>query len=119
VKQFKLPNAEHATAVVANRIMHLPPDQDTTTMEYLGACVRKNVAYQVAESQGRRIAHKIQVDMIVTELKANPLNQQAMDALEKAVNEGSEYAKQARAGLSLEPSHAKVLNLVEKPPESA
>jgi len=93
VTKYKLPTSDHAAAVVANRIMHLPPEQAYTTLEHLGECVLKNVAYQVAKSKGSMIQHKMQVDMIAAELKNNPLNQEAWDALESAVKEGSAYAK--------------------------
>jgi hypothetical protein len=93
VKKYKLPNWEHAAAVVANRIMHLSPDQATTTERYLAHCVLKNIAYQVAQARGQRIAHKGQCDELAARLKAEPNNQEARDALQKSANEGSEYAK--------------------------
>lgn len=92
VKRFKLPSIEHASAILANRIMHLPPDQAVVTEEYLGHCVIKNIAYQVAQAKGSLIQHKMQIDQIEAELKNNPFNQQALDALEKAAGEGSKLA---------------------------
>jgi hypothetical protein len=93
VKKYRLPNWEHAAAVVANRIMHLPPDQATTTERYLAHCVLKNIAYQVAQARGQRVAHKGQCDELAARLKAEPNNQEARDTLQKAANEGSDYAK--------------------------
>ena len=90
---YALPNKEHASAVVANRIMHLPADQATSTMRYLGHSVLKNIAYQVAQSKGMRIAHKAQIDQLIQTLKATPNDQQSRDAITKAIGEGSEYAK--------------------------
>lgn len=99
VKKYKLPNEDHAAAVVAQRIMHLPPDQAMTTLEYLGHSVLKNMANQLAANKGRGIAHRFQVDELSFQLTADPNNQQARDTLEKAANDGSEYAKQALANL--------------------
>lgn len=91
--KYNLPRYDHTAAVVANRIMHLPPDQAKTTERYLAHCVLKNMAYQVAQAKGSKIQHKIQIDAIMAELTVNPLNQQAIDALQKAANDGSDYAK--------------------------
>lgn len=109
VKKYELPNWDHAAAVVANRIMHLPPDQATTTERYLSQCVLKNIAFQVAQARGQRISHMNQVEELVSVLKAEPNNQQARDTLQKAANEGSPHAKAALEkiegpGLTLVPS---------------
>lgn len=95
VEHYQLPNPEHAAAVVANRIQHLPPDQATVTLKYLGHCIMKNIAYQVAKGKSEILSHRAQVDDIVAHIKTNPNDQQARDALYKAVTEGSEYAKDA------------------------
>lgn len=95
VKKYKLPNKDHAAAVIANRIMHLPPEQATTTLQYLGHCVLKNISFQLAKSQGSKAAHISQVDELFATLTADKNDQQARDALEKAANEGSPYAKEA------------------------
>lgn len=95
VKKFKLKNSDHAGAVIANRIMHLPPDNATTTLEYLGACVLKNIAFQVAQNRGRGIQHRMEVDDLAATLTADPLNHEARDKLEGAAAAGSEYAKKA------------------------
>ena len=94
VKKFKLPNREHAAVLLANRIAHLPPDQAYATVDYLGHCIQKNIAFQVAQAMGSKINHKLQIDAIDTALVADPHNQQALDALQKAANEGSEYARE-------------------------
>lgn len=94
VRLFKLSNEEHASVIIANRIMHLPPDQATTTLRYLGHCVLKNIAYQVASAKGSKISHRLMIDILAANLKADTKDQQSRDALEKASNEGSEYATQ-------------------------
>lgn len=94
VKKYKLPSKEHATAVVAMRIMHLPPEQATCTLEYLGHSVLKNMAYQVAEHKTKMVRHKMQVDQLDALLKANPHDQEVLDQLDKEVQAGSEYAKE-------------------------
>lgn len=95
VKTYKLPNEEHAAAVVANRIQHLPVDQAYVSLEHLAHCVLKNVAYQVAQSKSRLIQHKMQIEQLEAALKVNPLDQQALDHLEAAIKEGSTYAQEA------------------------
>ena len=95
VKKYKLPNENHAAAIVAQRIMHLPPDQATTTLEYLGHSVLKNMAFQVANAKARGVAHRHDIDELKARLTSDPNNQQLRDALEKAASEGSDYAKNA------------------------
>lgn len=95
VRIYELTDREHAAAVVATRILHLPIDQCTTSLEYLYRCIVKNVAYQVATSQLSKLKHQIQIDQLVSQLKENPMDQQSLDALEKAANEGSHQAKEA------------------------
>jgi hypothetical protein len=102
VAKFDLPKRDHAVAVTANRIMHLPVDQDTTTWAYLGSCVKKNMAYQVAQAAGKNTAHRTQIDELVSIIKNEPNNMQAIDALDKAANDGSTYAKEALEKLNLE-----------------
>lgn len=93
VRRYHLSNREHAAAVVANRIQHLPPEQSHATIGFLGRCVIKNIAYQIAQAKSSQIHHKQQVDMLVSQLTSDPNDQQARDALDRAVKEGSEYAK--------------------------
>jgi hypothetical protein len=93
MKKYKLPNEEHCIAIVGNCIMRMPVDQITTTLDHLGHSVIKNIAYQVAKSKASKVHHKFQIDELDALLTANPMNQEAIDALQKAINEGSEYAK--------------------------
>lgn len=94
MKKFKLPDRQHAIAIVANRIQHLPPDQSTSTLEYLGNCVLKNLAYQIAQQQGNKVQHIMQVDQLIAQLTSDPHDAQPRDMLEKAVASGSTYAKE-------------------------
>ncbi len=103
VETYKLPSKEHATAVVANRIQHLPPDQATTTMKYLGHCVLKNIAFQIAQSKHQKVTHKLQIDQLIQVLKGSPNDAQARDAIDKEISEGSEYAKEELAKLDNKP----------------
>ena len=94
MKRYKFQNASHVAAVVANRIQHLPPDQATTTLKYLGDCVIKNMAYQVAQYEGSKIQHEMQIDQWIAAMHSNPDDNQARDNIEKAINAGSTYAKE-------------------------
>lgn len=100
VVKYKLPNEEHAAVVVANRIMHLPPDQATATLDYLGHCVLKNIAYQVAQTKAQKISHKMQIDQLISNLTANINDQQSRDALQMAASQGSEYAHECLGQLN-------------------
>lgn len=93
VKRYKLKHREHAAAVVCERIGHLPPTQAYSTVKYFGDCIKKNLAYQFSRNQSKKIEHELQVDQIVAALESDPNNLQAFDALEKAINDGSPYAK--------------------------
>ena len=94
IKTFKITTSpDHVAAVVANRIMHLPPDKAKSSLQYLGECVLKNIAYQLADLKGRKISHEIQIQQLEQMLKNNPYDQQAIDALEKAVKDGSPIAQ--------------------------
>jgi hypothetical protein len=101
IAKYKLPNKEHAMAVIANRIKHLPPDQATATMEYFGHCVLKNIAFQVADIVGSKVSHKVQVEDLVKTLTNTPNDAQARDQLEKFATEGSPLAKEALEKLGL------------------
>jgi hypothetical protein len=100
--RFEFPNRDHCIAVVANRIMHLPPEQATTTLQYLGDCVRKNIAFQVAQIRGQRTVHEVQVATLVQQLIANPGDGQAFDALQKMGHEGSQIALAAMKKLGIQ-----------------
>lgn len=92
-REGEFENKDHTAAICANRIMHTAIDQDDITSEYLTKCVHRNLAYQFAANAGQRATHKFQIDDIMAQLKIDPNNQQAWDALTKAANEGSAYAK--------------------------
>lgn len=109
IKVYKLSNKEHASAVVATRIMHLPPDQAACTLEYLGHCVMKNMAYQVAEHQSKTIQHRMQVDQLIAMLKSNPDDQQTVDLLEQAILDGSTYAKEKLDRFREGPDYLKIV----------
>jgi hypothetical protein len=96
-KKYNFKNEEHATAIVAQRIQHMLPDQWTTSLEYLAGCIIKNMSYQVAVHQAQMIQHKFQIEQIEALLKSNPNDQQALDALETAAKGGSELAKETLA----------------------
>lgn len=113
VKNYRLPSIEHASAVVANRIQHLPPDQATTTLKYLGHCVLKNIAYQVAQAKAHKAQHEMQVDELMASLKANPNDNQARDHLTRAASEGSEYAKAAIARLEPPTESGNVIGMIK------
>lgn len=99
VKDYKLPDRNHAAAVVSNRIMHLPPEQATATLEYFGHCVIKNIAFQLAQSKGQMVQHKNQINTLFATLTSTPGDTQARDTLEAAAKDGSEYAKEKLAEL--------------------
>lgn len=88
-------NRDHAIAVIANRIMHLPPDEATSSVDYFGRCVVKNLAFQNAKNMGQKASQKSQIDELVSILTVDKNDQQTKDALERAAGAGSEYAKQA------------------------
>lgn len=115
VSRFNLPNVDHAAAVVANAIMHLSPEVATTTLKYLGHYVLHNVAWQIAKIKGQQASHKTQVDALIALLMTEPNNQQARDALEKAVNDGSTYAKEELGKLQPRGS-GDVIELFKQPP---
>lgn len=94
-KTYKqIQNMEHAEAVIANRIQHLPPDVATTTIQYLGFCVIKNMAWQLADSRGKTLHHKSQIDDFYQQWIQDPANAKAYDAIAKAALDGSAYASE-------------------------
>ena len=111
VMKWQLPNREHAAAVVAKRIMHLPVDQATTTHRYLAHCVVKDLAYQTARFCGQTIAHNSQIDALVSALTTDPLDQQSRDQLETAYLDGQgaakDYCKEALIKLNFDLPQAK------------
>jgi hypothetical protein len=92
---------EHVVAMVCQRIMHMPPDQWTTSIEYLAGCVRKNISYQLCELAGKNQAHELGVKGLIAQLKTNPGDAQAVDELQRLANEGSPFAKAALEELGI------------------
>lgn len=120
---YKYPSREHVLGIVANRIMHAPPDQELFTIEYFAACVRKNISYQLSDCMGKANAHKIQVEDLEAELKTNPGNAQARDLLLKHASQGSPFAKTALQDLGIEEdpaakSEQPISDVPEKAPEN-
>lgn len=95
VKKYKLKDAHHAAAILSIAIRHLPPEQYTTTLKYLGHYILKNIANHVADHKSKILQHEAQIDHLVHLLVQDPANTQARDSLEKASSEGSEYATKA------------------------
>jgi hypothetical protein len=92
-KKYKFKAVDHVKAVVALRIQHLPPDQGTTTLQHMADCVRKNMSYQLCQHITMSLKHRAELEQLDHMLTENPFNQQALDAIHKAANEGSEEAK--------------------------
>jgi hypothetical protein len=92
-KKFKFKNKEHAAAVIANRIQHMPVDECTTTLEYFGACIKRNIGYQVAQNRALEMQHEQAISQLEAVLKTEPNNQQALDELQKFADKGSDLAK--------------------------
>jgi hypothetical protein len=103
-KKFKLIDKHHAAAVISVAIRHLPPEQGTTTLEYLGHYVIKNIANYVANHKGEILKHEGQVNQLVDNLKNNPNDQQSRDSLYTAASDGSPYAIKALEKLGFEPA---------------
>ena len=76
-------------------IKHTTVTDAYTTLDYLGHYILHNIAWYVADNVSKTLQHKAQVEQLEAILKTDPNNQQAMDALQKAANEGSEDAKSA------------------------
>jgi hypothetical protein len=95
VKKYKLKDAHHAAAILSIAIRHLPAEKYTTTLDYLGHYILKNIANHVADHKSKILQHEAQIDHLVYLLTQDPLDTQARDSLEKAASEGSDYATQA------------------------
>lgn len=91
----RIPERDHAIAVISVAIRHLPNDQATTTLQYLGNTILKTLANHVANFKGEKVKHETQVNQLANLLVTNPNDAQALDQLEKWANEGSIYAKEA------------------------
>lgn len=64
-------------------------------MDHLFQSVHKSYAYHVADFIDSKTKHEFQVQQLWDMLKQDPNNQQAMDELMKAADQGSEKAKVA------------------------
>ena len=95
IAKFKLTDRHHAKALMAMAIKHTTVTDAYTTLDYLGHYILHNIAWYVADNVSKTLQHKAQVEQLEAILKTDPNNQQAMDALQKAANEGSEDAKSA------------------------
>lgn len=93
MKKYKFTDQEHTIAVVSNRIQMMPADQAHTNIQYLADCVTKSLAYSIARHKATILRHQHEVNELDKVLTADPLDQQALDALTRAVSEGSELAK--------------------------
>lgn len=103
-RKYRLTDKHHAAAIISVAIRHLPNDQATTTLKYLGHSVLKNISNYVAYNKAEILKHESQVNQLVDMIKADPNNQQAWDELNKAASEGSDKAKAALALLQPEPT---------------
>lgn len=91
--KYPIKDKLHAAAVVSVAIRHLPNDTCFTTLDYLYQTVEKSLANHIANHVGEKSRHEAQINQLVFMLKDNPNNQQALDDLRKASDQGSEYAK--------------------------
>lgn len=103
VAKYSLSDKHHAAAIISVAIRHLPNDQGYTTLQYLGESVMKNVANYVANHKGETLRHESQIKQLESILLNEPNNQQALDEMTKAANEGSALAKETIARLYPEP----------------
>ena len=88
---------DNVRSVISLRICHLPNDNPNTTLKFLKGCVQRSIAQQVAYKISQQVRHRDQIEALDTLLSTDPFNQQALDSLEKASNEGSALAAQVLA----------------------
>ncbi len=98
-KKYKLTDKHHAAAVVSVAIRHLPHTQSHTTLEYFASYIQKAIANHVADHKNQMLKHEAHIDQLATLLRQDPNDNQARDGLEKAINEGSDYAKKVMTEL--------------------
>lgn len=103
VTKYKLKDRDHAAVVISVAIRHLPNEQATTTLKYLGHAVLKNLANHIANFKSEKISHEVQVKAYADKLRSDPGDTQAFDQLEKWANAGSVAAKDALASLDTKP----------------
>lgn len=102
-RKYKLEDLNHAAAIIAGAIQHLPPTQAYVTYEYLGHYVIKNIANYVAKHKSQTLQHEHQINLLVSLLETDPGDTEARDKLQTAANQGSTLAKDALSKLE-EPS---------------
>lgn len=95
IAKFEIENRDHASAVISVAIRRLPNDQPVTTLKYLIGCIVKSLANGIANHKHSLIEHASQITILKETIKAEPGDQEAIDKLQKAANEGSELAKNA------------------------
>lgn len=93
VTKYRLEDAHHAAAIISMAIRHIPNHEAYTTLEYLGHTVMKNIANHIANHKSESLKHSAQIEHLIGLLNANPNDQQALDELQKAAQDGSESAK--------------------------
>lgn len=103
VKKYDLKDAHHAAALLSLAITHLPQHQYRVKLSYLGDYIRKNIANHVANHKSQTLRHEAQIDQLINALTIDPSDVQARDAIDQAINQGSEYAKKAMEKLIAHP----------------
>ena len=61
MQAYKLTDKNHTAAILSVAIRHLPPEQFTTTYQYLGDYIQKNIANYVANYKAQTLQHEAQV----------------------------------------------------------
>jgi hypothetical protein len=117
-KRYAFTDETHAAAVISVAIRHLPNEQGYTRISYLGDYVVKNLANYVSNLKSERIKHEAQIRELVYMLEQNPNNNQALDELRKAADQGSEPAKVQLKRLEDLWSGPKHLTVVPNAPEA-
>lgn len=96
---YPVKDKRHAAAVISVAIRHMPTDQGHTTLNYLWGCIVKSLSNHVCSYKNDLIKHETQVEQLENMLRENPNNQQALDELRKAADQGSIQAKATLAKL--------------------
>lgn len=95
MSKYGLTDRNHTAAILSVAIRHLPNHQATTTYQYLGHYILKNLANYLANHKSQVLQHESEVAQLVEMIKKDPSDQQAIDELQKAADQGSESAKAA------------------------
>lgn len=112
MQKHKLTDKHHAAAIISVAIRHLPNDKATTTINYLGQSVKKNLANYVANHKASELKHAAEINQLADLLAVDPNNMQARDGLQKAANEGSKQALDALIKLKLAEEPANLENVL-------